>query len=223
MFTCPPTRMDIDARLLTLTQWLSPAYPVGAFAYSQGVETAVASGWVSDADSLVDWLRDMLSDGTGRCDAIWLRLAHAAEDETALAGLDARARAFAATRERLREADRQGTAFAATTRAVWGIDLPDLLLPLAVGRAGRCVGLDVEAIVPLYLHGIVSNLAAASTRLLPVGQVAAQRAVAELAPLCLDIARATRGAGPEDIHANTFLADIASMRHETLEPRLFQS
>ena len=223
MFITPPARMDIDARLLTLTQWLSPAYPVGAFAYSQGVESAVASGWVSDADSLVEWLRDTLSDGSGRTDAIWLRLAHAAPDGTALARLDAEARAFSATRERLREAERQGAAFAATTRAVWGIDLPDLLLPLAVGRAARLVGLDIEAVVPLYLHGIASNLAAASMRLLPIGQVAAQRIVADLTPLCLDIARTTRDAGPEDIHANTFLADIASMRHETLEPRLFQS
>ncbi|WP_299655871.1 urease accessory UreF family protein [uncultured Jannaschia sp.] len=223
MFIIPPMHMDIDARLLTLTQWLSPAYPLGAFAYSQGVESAVASGWVTDAESLVAWLRDTLTDGTGRTDAIWLRLAHAAPDAAALARLDAEARAFAATRERLREAERQGTAFAATTRAVWGIDLHDLLLPLAVGRAARLGGLDIEAVVALYLHGIASNLATASMRLLPVGQVAAQRIVADLTPLCLNIARTTRDAGPEDIHANTFLADIASMRHEKLEPRLFQS
>ena len=70
--------------LLTLTRWLSPGYPLGAFAYSHGVETAIADGWVTDGETLEDWLRDCLTEGTGRTDAIWLRLAHEADDPQAV-------------------------------------------------------------------------------------------------------------------------------------------
>ncbi len=122
----------IDARLLTLTQWLSPAFPTGAFAYSHGIETAVDQGWIDDAKSLEAWLEDCLSHGTGRADAIWLRLAHAWDDPLQI---DTRARTFALSHERLREAERQGSAFVATVNAVWNQALPEMLLPVAVGRA----------------------------------------------------------------------------------------
>ena len=64
--------MPIDAKLLTLTQWLSPSYPVGAFAWSHGVERAIRDNWIDDAAALEDWLRACLTEGSGRADAIWL-------------------------------------------------------------------------------------------------------------------------------------------------------
>ena len=57
--------MTISGTLL-LTQWLSPSYPLGSFAYSHGLETAIAQGWVTDAASLQDWLEDVLGVGSGR-------------------------------------------------------------------------------------------------------------------------------------------------------------
>ena len=97
--------MLIDAKLLTLVQWLSPAFPTGAFAYSHGVETAIQQGWITDVSSLEDWLRDCLTEGTGRSDAIWVRVAFDADDPVEM---DAKARAFVMGRERLRETERQG-------------------------------------------------------------------------------------------------------------------
>ena len=211
------TTMPFDARLLTLTQWLSPAYPVGAFAFSHGVEQAVRAGWIVDAETLEHWLRDCLTEGSGRADAIWLRLAFAGED------VEDEARAFQPSAERLRETTRQGAAFAATTRAVWGLDLPDLLLPVAVGRAAALAGLDVEAAVTLYLQAMMSTLVSAAQRLMPLGQTRAQAVLAALHADVIATAEATRDATSDDIHSNAFLSDIAAMRHETLEPRLFQS
>ena len=71
MGTGGPTAMRIDA-VLTLTQWFSPAYPVGAFGYSHGLEAAVGAGEVTDAASLHAWLHDILEHGTGRADALFL-------------------------------------------------------------------------------------------------------------------------------------------------------
>ena len=53
------------AALYRLMTWLSPAFPVGAFSYSSGIEWAVEAGDIVDAASLRDWLAAMLADGTG--------------------------------------------------------------------------------------------------------------------------------------------------------------
>ena len=83
MSTVPPP-MPTDSALLILTQWLSPAYPTGAFAWSHGVEAAVAAGWVRDAPTLEGWLADILTDGSGRSDAVYIALAHAAQNARAV-------------------------------------------------------------------------------------------------------------------------------------------
>ena len=216
-----PIRMSTEAPALALIQWLSPAFPLGSFAYSHGLEAAVAEGAVRDAGQLEDWLDAVLHDGAGRTDAIWLRLAHAASDEAALTALDAEARAFAGARERLVEAERQGAAFARTVGAVWGHALPPLLLPLAVGRATVLQGQAAEAVLPLYLHAFMANLAAAAQRLMPLGQTAAQAIVARRAPGIAAVVGETRGATLDDIATRAIAAEIAALRHETLEPRIF--
>lgn len=230
MATAAPTAMSTgtapmrdDAQLLTLAQWLSPAYPVGGFAYSHGLESAVRAGWIADAGGLETWLEDVLEHGSGRADAIWLHLAHRCADGDDLMALDDEARAFAPTRERLREGARQGAAFARTTGEVWGLDLPDLLLPLALGRAARLMGMAPGPVAALYLHAFAGNLVAAAQRLMPMGQTAAQRVLAGLTPLCAAVAEATATADLDDIASTAFLSDVAAMTHETLEPRIFQS
>lgn len=211
--------MTTDTRFLTLAQWLSPAYPVGSFAFSHGLETAISAGIVSDSATLQAWLTDLLTDGSGRADAVWLRRAYdAAADD--IAALDQDARAYAASAERLREGLRQGAAFVQVTNAVWGLDLPPLLLPLAVGRAARLQGMDAQMTAALYLHSFASNLVSAAVRLVPLGQTEGQAVLAALTPLCEQVAADADGA---DIWSNAFLSDIAAMRHETQEPRLFQS
>ncbi|NNE53033.1 MAG: urease accessory protein UreF [Sulfitobacter sp.] len=212
--------MSIDPKLLTLTQWLSPAYPTGAFAFSHGIEQAIQDGWISDAAELEAWLLNCATFGSLRTDAIWLRLAHDAGD---VSTIDDEARAYAACQERVLEAERQGIAFVRTTNAVWDLDLPDLLLPIAVGHAVRRANLDPDTATLLFLQASVSNLVSAAMRLMPMGQAAAQGIIAALQPICNATAAEAAKATPDDIHSNTFLSDIAAMRHEILQPRLFQT
>ncbi len=215
--------MRIDPRLLTLTQWLSPSYPVGSFAFSHGLEAAVAAGWVTDADSLQEWLQDTLQYGSGRADAAWIWRAYEAQDHKDVLALDAMARAFAPSAERLREASRQGQAFRRITADVWQIDLPDLLFPVALGWAAKQVTLDPEATAVLYLQAFLSNLTSAAQRLMPLGQTPAQQVLSQLNPLCIHVAQKSQNIAPQDITSSAFLSDIAAMQHETQEPRLFQS
>lgn len=223
MDTAAPTAMPTDPGFLTLVQWLSPNFPLGAFAYSHGLEVAVRSGWVHDADSLQDWLEDVLRHGSGRNDAIWLRLAHAADTEQHLLSHNETALAFAPSVARRREAERQGAAFVRTVRSVWGLPMPNCVLPIAVGWAAKNQNISVEMVVPLYLHAFVSNLVAAAQRLMPMGQTDAQAVLAALHDTCCDLAVATEHCAVSDLYSNAFLSDVCSMRHEQLEPRIFQS
>lgn len=215
--------MPIDAKLLTLTQWLSPAFPLGSFAYSHGLEQAVRSGWVDSPEDLQEWLFDIAHHGSGLADAIWIRLAYETEIDTEIEALNMQCRAYAPSLERLREGERQGQAFARVTSEVWQMRLPSLQLPIALGRAAKLAKLPIDAITALYLQAVLANLVAAAQRLMPLGQTDAQTIVARLNQSCLEIAAAAADKSLEDISSSAFLSDIAAMRHETLQPRIFQS
>ncbi len=210
-----------SADLLTLTQWLSPAYPVGAFAWSHGLEQAVARGDVTDAEDLAAWLLAVLEQGAGRTDAILLTEAFHAGDVTPVAELAA---ALAPSRERRMETLQQGAAFARTTRAVWGFDLPDMAYPVAVGRAAALAELPLMPVLQVWLQAFLSNLVQAAQRLMPLGQTEGQRILADLSSAILAVAEAAQTATLDDIGSATFAVDTASMQHETTQSaRLFRS
>jgi urease accessory protein len=102
--------------------WLSPAYPVGAFSYSSGLEWAVEAGDVRDAETLRHWLETVLTSGAGYCDGILFSQAHQAAtfgDDSLLREIAELAAAFAPTRERHFETTTQGRAFVDATQAAW--------------------------------------------------------------------------------------------------------
>ncbi len=213
--------MLTDLHALTLARWLSPGYPVGAFAYSHGLETAIADGRVADEAGLTDWLADLLEHGAGRNDALLLGAAHRAADAIELARIDATARAFAASRERVIEAERQGAAFARTEAAVTGGPDTPLIHPVAIGARAARHGLPLRPTVALYLHGFMANLVSAALRVMPLGQTGGQRVQIALAPLCERLAAEAGHGTLDDLSSTSFLGDIASMRHETQQPRIF--
>ncbi len=211
-----------DLPLVTLSQWLSPAYPVGAFAWSHGLEMVIREGTVSDAHSLTDWLRAVLHHGAGRNDGILL-VSAARADRTTLAEIAELAEALGPSPERRAEACQMGAAFAATVRAVHGFDVPDMPYPVAVGCAVGAAGLPLDVAVQLYLQSFVINLVQAAQRLMPLGQTQAQACVNDLSPDCVNIAAEVLPLGLDDLGSCAFAVDIASLRHEDLEPRMFRS
>ena len=219
MATDAPCPMHTDG-LLTLMQWLSPGFPLGTFGYSHGLEQAVADGNIITGNDLRDWLTTVLSDGTGRNDAILLAEGHRSDTP---AEVDMLAQALASSRERLLETTAQGEAFCITVNAVWGSDLPPLSLPVAVGAAARGQDIPLEATLQAYLHAFAAGLVSAAQRAMPLGQTQAQRVVAEIAPLCRSMAATAMTQTLDDLGSSAFMAEIASMRHETLQPRIFRS
>ena len=205
---------------LTLMQWLSPAFPVGAFAYSHGLEQVIADATVMDADGLRAWISALVTHGSARADAVLLAAAYHAEDPGTV---DATARAFAASAERLKETDLQGAAFCDTARAVWGLELHGLTYPVAVGCAARAMDIPLDQTLPLYLHGFASNLVSVAQRAMPLGQTDGQKVLAALSPAIEDTAAYAGTATLDDLASTSFAADIAAMRHETLQPRIFRT
>jgi urease accessory protein len=212
-------RMTTNTDILTLSQLLSPAFPVGGVAYSHGLETAINDGAIIDVATLQVWLSDLLHVGGAQSDAVLLNMAY--KGDPAL--VDAQARAFATSAERLRETDLQGAAFCETVQAVWGIDLGRLCYPVAIGRAVAEMDLDIALSTAMYLQAFVGNLCAAAMRLVPLGQVDGQKVQTALKPYCTNVANDCIGATKNELHGCAWASDIASMRHETQYSRVFRS
>lgn len=221
--------MTTNSAIVTLAQWLSPAFPVGGFAYSHGLETAIQTGAIASADDLHDWLADVLAHGSGRNDSILLRAAYACGTQAQLDGVNQTAIAAAASRERALESQLQGSAFARTAAAIWDGDAQwhtgptALCYPVAVGHAAARLNIDADLTATLYLHAFTSNLVSAAVRAVPLGQTEGQRTLAALAPRCEQIAADSAPATLDDLSSTAFLSDIAALRHETLQPRIFRS
>jgi urease accessory protein len=219
-------------RLMT---WLSPAYPVGAFAYSSGIEWAVEAGDISDGESLRQWLATILTDGAGFNDGILFCQAHravtAGDDATLVEAVELAA-ALAPTRERYLETTTLGRAFMDVTGAAWPCSASARLhalwrgpiaYPIAVGVACAGHGVPLSPAAHGFLTAATANWVSAGVRLIPLGHTESQRLLQALEPLVAATAQRALAAGLDDIGSASFRADMASALHETQYTRLFRS
>ncbi len=209
--------------LWRLAAWTSAATPVGAFALSHGLETAIATGQVATAAALEAWVADLLAHGTGRTDAILA--AHAwrgAEDPGALAELAELALALAPSAERRWETETLGAALARLVAAD-GIALASAPYPVTLGQAAARAGAPLAPTLLLGLQGLAGMLVSAAVRLVPLGQTEGHGVLLRLAPIAAAVAEEAADAPLDAVGSACFAWDIAAMAHETLEPRLFRT
>jgi urease accessory protein len=232
--------------LLKLTAWLSPAFPVGSFSYSHGLESAAASpqpfasevspapsgisspALIASAEDLHDWLAALLRFGSGWNDAVlfaeaWRRR-RSGGDIGELADLGV---ALAGSHERHLETTLQGKAFATALHNGWpgpALDLPDPCpYPIAVGAAAGAHGILLEDALCVWLQAFVVNLTQAAIRLGITGQAGSVGLVAALEPVVAETAKHAAGSTLDDLGSSTVLSDIMAMRHETHYSRLFRT
>lgn len=220
---------------ILLTLWLSPAFPVGAFAYSHGLEWAAESGDVRDEATLAAWLTDLVEHGGARADAVLLAAclrATAARDGAALREANDLALALAPSSERRLETAQQGKSFHAAIAAAWsnatvewaGEILPDeIAYPAAVGIACAAHEIPAPRACEAFALGFTANLVSAAVRLSIIGQTQGQRVLAALAGSVATLGALAAPASLDDLGSSAFRSDIASMRHETQYSRLFRS
>jgi urease accessory protein len=226
--------MTTDPALYRLLTWLSPSYPVGAFAYSHGLEQAVEARLVRDADGVKRYIATVFHAGAGRSDAALFVAAHRAavdEDTAEIASLTQLAAAWRATAETALEASAQGRAFLSVTRGAWPhpmldalVELPDPpALPVVVAVAAAAHRVPLAEALLAYLHALAANLVSAGVRLVPLGQSEGQRILAALesdVAAVRDEALTTR---LDLIGTAAGVIERCSMRHETQYTRLFRS
>ena len=206
---------------LRLAQILSPAFPIGTFAWSQGLEWAMDRGQVN-AQNLGVWIADLLAHGSLWTDSVLL--ACALRPGADLDALDDLARAACTASERLAETVEQGAALGATAAALTEAPSPPpLALPVAMGRA--CAGMPLPAaeIIAAFLQAQAAAPISTAVRFLPLGPIEGQRLLAGLHPAIIAAAARAAEAGPEALFTAAWGADIAAMRHETMTVRIFRS
>lgn len=227
-----------DLPLCRLMTWLSPAFPVGGFSYSHGLELAVEAGLVARDRDLADWVGMLLSSGGGRVDAMLLTHAWRAEqagDKACAAEVAALADACRSTSELALESRAQGDAFLTAVRCGWPdpaieayarllaeIDRPPAYA-CVVGVAAAVAGIPEDAARTAYLQAFAAALVSAGTKLIPLGQRAALTVLAGLEPAILATARAAGRSTLADIATSTWMGDWASASHESQYTRLFRS
>ena len=215
-----PMYTPTDSKLITVMQWLSPAFPIGGFAYSHGLEWAINKGYVSNREELQKWISDLLEYGSLKNDAILIKLVLKGSDPKEINEI---AIALCPANERLSETQLQGGAFCKIMREVWSLEIDDLTLPIALALAAKNESIDQNLVVPAYLHSFCSNLISVAMRLIPIGQTDGQKTLRELSPLISDSVRAVAKSDKDDLGSACFLSDVSAMQHEYLQPRVFKT
>ena len=223
---------------LRLQSWLSPAFPIGSYSYSHGLEWAVEAGYIKDRQSLVDWLEADLCYGSVRNEAIFFSEAWRSardDDRGKLFEIAELAAAYRGTSEFALESSQQASACRATLGQVWPNRLLDslsqslsergvpLVLAVVLGVRSAREGIPVSLALPAFLQSYIANFVTAGVRLVPLGQTDGQLAIAALEEAVLAASAQARKATIDDLGSSAFMVDLASMAHETQYTRLFRS
>ncbi|HEX3698464.1 MAG TPA: urease accessory UreF family protein [Polyangia bacterium] len=221
-----------EAALLRLLQLCSPALPIGAFAYSQALEPAVAAGWVCDEATAIDWISGLLEGSLTALDLPIVERLHAAWSANDVATVDDWTALLAASRSSRELQAEERHLGAALARVLDGVGIAEAaawtaradvtyaaMFALAASRWGIPVAVALSAYAFVWCETQVS----AAVRLIPLGQSAGQRVLSALSatiPACVVFARAV---ADHDIGAAAPSHAIASAVHETQYSRLFRS
>ena len=228
------TAMTEMADLHRLLSWTSPAYPTGAFSYSQGLERAVEVAEVADEASLEAFAEATLARGPLWIDAVLFCAAwRAAADPQALDAVAELAAAWRASAEGALESRQQGRAFLSTARDASPHPQLTAFAARTQGRpvahstalAAACAahGIALEPALNAYLHGAISNLVSAAIRLGVTGQSGGQRVIARLVERAPALAVKAMAADPDEIGTSAIALELFSVAHETQHTRLFRS
>jgi urease accessory protein len=210
-------------QLLHLLAFMSPAFPVGGFAYSHGLERAIDDGIVTSADEVRDWIESLLVYGSGWNDAVLFTTAYDASDEVR-EEIDELALALAASRERALETSDLGQSFA---KAVATMSVSEAMnfqtYPVTVAAACQKACIDKRSGLLAYLQAFSNNLIAVAVRLVPLGQTKGLEVMRDLMPVVSTTAERALTASLDSLGSSTLLSDIAAMKHETQYSRVFRS
>lgn len=237
------TAMPIDNTshaLLCLLQLASPALPVGAYSYSEGLETLVDTGTIKNDQSLKHWLEQELRYGAIRIEAaVMVRAYQVAQlgDTEALGYWNNWLSALRETEELRQQSWQMGRSLVRLLLELQPLEtrknasLQSLAnaagLPcnfaIAFGIAAAHWQIDVPAALLGYLHSWATNLITTGVKLIPLGQTAGQQLLLKLNPHFICATGEILALEDDDLNSCGWGLSLASMGHETQYTRLFRS
>lgn len=220
------TNLSSGQSLIRLMTWLSPAFPIGSFAYSHGLEAAFAKGALTIEDFRC-WLETLLTKGSIWCDAVLLAESwRLCADGKPLDDIAALGKALSGSPTRELETITQGKALitAMTTWTGSACELPEEIpLPVAFGAVAAQQKIELEAALPAYLNAMMTNLIQAVMRLGHLGQQEGVALLASFETMIIKTAERAQLSSLDDLGSASFMAEIMSLSHETLPTRIFRS
>jgi len=205
--------------IMILQAWFSPSFPVGAFSYSHGLETAINSGFIKSSNDLVGWINHLLKEGSGWNDGVFLSAAY-----NNVSDANGLCLSLAASRERHLETSEMGSAFVRAVNNVYGLELKkNLTYPVAIGKAAREFKIDLRLTLQSFLQSFVNNLIHVGIRIIPIGQEAGQDCLFRLMPNIKSLSEELANSSLYDLRGGAFFADLLSMHHEYSEQRIFRT
>ena len=217
-----------DSALLRLLWLASPALPIGAYAYSRGLEYAVDAGWVTDADSATDWIAGVLERQIATLDApVLARLLDAwgDDDQERVAYWDDFLCAARETREALLEDVQLGLSLTKVLRdaSVPRAERPLRSYPAAFALACAHFGVARADALLGYLFVFVESQVTAAIKLIPLGQTSGQAVLAQLMTRVPALAAEAAARRDDELGSYAPGLSLASALHETQYTRLFRS
>ncbi|MEC9102507.1 MAG: urease accessory UreF family protein [Pseudomonadota bacterium] len=216
MITVTPTDLCSPA-LLQMAQVVSPAFPVGSFSYSGGIEAAVARRMISGPEELQGWLGTVLETGGLWTDAVLMAAAYRDEDVADLA------LALIPAAPRRQEALETGQALVRHACQLWPVTVSEAAYPVALGQLGKAMDWPLVPLLQLHLQAQISNMVINATRVMALGQARAQGMISDLSEQVLEVASKAAMSTVDDLGGFAPLADVAAQSHETLGTRIFRS
>lgn len=217
------TSMSTPTELLQLLWLASPALPVGAFSYSEGLEAAVDSGLVHDEATAGDWLLNQLELVQARAELPLMAAVFRADGDAELQRLNTWVLQTRESAELLQQCTQMGRSLGAWMGGQ-GLAVPVLTpptWPVLYACAAKARGAGLEATLHAAAFAWAENLVMAAVRSVPLGQSAGQRLIGRLVEAIPGAVQTALDAD-EPIAFSPGLA-VLSARHETQYSRLFRS
>ena len=201
-----------------LFSWFSPNFPIGSFNFSHGLEAAVEMKFIHDSFTLENWISNLITDGSGKTDLILLSNAYRGKNVNELA------LALCPSKERWIESIKLGKSFSKNIRDNWSYNIEDdLAFPVALGKAGSFFSIPLDQLLIIFLQSFVSNLITFGMKHIPLGQSAGQKILINLIPVIQAQSMKYKNYDIKDIGSSAFISDLASMYHENLKNRIYQT
>ena len=215
-----PTEIEAS-QLLLLLNWMSPAFPIGSFAYSHGLETEIVEGEITTQSEVESWIADLMTQGSSWNDAVLFAQCW----NGGAAELNELALGMASSSERYLETTQLGHSFAIAASVFLNTKFPDgeLAYPIAAGIACKSMDVNQHSALLAFLQGFAAAQVSVAVRLVPLGQTAGLHVLRNLMPIISETANRAVNATLNSLGSCTLLADIAAMNHEHLQPRIFRT